>query len=340
MAHRLRALFLEPIAAYTQWAFVLVTALAFIFMPQLPPPSDWERNTADLARGLSIYANPSYVYPPWAIILLWPYRLMTATGSRILSVLTIGWLASRRRWSLREFFVIVISPFFLWTMTLSNADILVMVFPIILWEAVEGTRFQGVGRGMAMAILLVKPQGGVLPILYWLWTNRKAWRGLLLPLLIVALIVIPISLVGRPSLIVQFLDNVSRPSLVNQEFWRINNVSISQQAGWLVAVIVVPLGAALVIVLLRLQGRPWMETHTLSAMFLASMLLSPYASNQSVIVPLALVPSWQSLLVQYVIVFGGTALDIYRDFDPWWTLGIGLSALWLYRPAGLRDTSP
>ncbi len=69
-------------------------------------------------------------------------------------------------------------------------------------------------------------------------------------------------------------------------------------------------------------------THTL-----CRLLLSPYASNQSVIVSLALMPSGMSFALQYTVVLLGSALGICRDFDPWWTLLLGLCALWCYRAA-------
>ena len=61
------------------------------------------------------------------------------------------------------------------------------------------------------------------------------------------------------------------------------------------------------------------------------MLSSPYTSNQSVIVPFALVPSIPAVILQYAVIFIASALKIYRDYDPWWTLFLIVNALSWYR---------
>ncbi len=110
---------------------MVAVALLFLFMPQLPN-NDWQRNAADLPNGLALYDDPAYVYPPWALMLMFPYYLMTAAGSRVASVLLVGWLAQRRGWPLGQFLSIVLAPLFLWTMVLSSSDVLVLVLPIML----------------------------------------------------------------------------------------------------------------------------------------------------------------------------------------------------------------
>lgn len=65
-------------------------------------------------------------------------------------------------------------------------------------------------------------------------------------------------------------------------------------------------------------------------MFLLSMLLAPYASNQGLIVPLALVASWPAVAVQYVVSFALAAAGIYLENSAWWALLFGVSSLWLY----------
>jgi hypothetical protein len=68
-------------------------ALAFIFAPQYHY-NDWARNTEGLHDGLAVYENENAVYPPWGLILLWPYYLLTSPGSRVASVLVVAILAS------------------------------------------------------------------------------------------------------------------------------------------------------------------------------------------------------------------------------------------------------
>jgi hypothetical protein len=333
-----KSLFTTPIASYKHWGLIAVIALAFIFIPQLKP-NDWERNTAGLLNGLDIYADPGYVYPPWGPVLMWPYRLMSAPGSRVASVLVMGWLAQRRGWSLARFGAMIAGPFFLWTMVMSNVDVLALLLPVALWESAEDKRWQAVGRSIAIAVLLVKPQGGILIILYWLWVHREDWRELLVSLGIAVLIVVPISLVGKPPLFLQWLDNIQNPSQVNQNFWAINNVSLSDHLGPIPAVVIVSAALVGLAAFMRYRGKNWTRDHTYATLFLVPMLLGPYASNQSMIVPLALVPSWPAVIIQYVVAFTASYFEIYRVYSAWWALLFGLSALWLFVPQDQKKIS-
>ena len=103
-----RAIFTAPVASYRQWVVVGVVALLFVFMPQLPN-NDWQRNAADIPRGLALYQDPAYVYPPWALLFFFPYYLLTAAGVRVVTVLVIGLLAQRRGWSLGQFLSIALA---------------------------------------------------------------------------------------------------------------------------------------------------------------------------------------------------------------------------------------
>lgn len=332
MLSTFRKLFATPITTPQHWGVIVLVALAFIFAPQFDY-NDWERNTDGLTEGVNIYDNPNAVYPPWGLALLWPYYLLTSAGSRVVSVLVVGWLAARNKWSLLRFFMIVLSPFFIWTMLLSNIDLLALLLPVVLWEAVERTRWQTIGRGAALAILLIKPQGSFLLITYWLWTHRDRWRDLVIPVGLVLCIIVPTSLIGDPPLWSQWIDNLQHPSEDNQEFWDINNISLTDAVGPVLAVLVVGASIGGLYVLRRWRGQTWTQNYTYAALLLSAMLISPYTSNQSVIVPLAFVPSLPAVIIQYVTIFAGSALKIYRDYDPAWTLVLGLIALWLYRPA-------
>lgn len=336
MRRTLHRLFLTPIASRQHWGLILLIALSFVAVPQFDY-NDWERNTEGLFDGLHVYDNPNAVYPPWGLILLWPYYLLTSAGSRIASVLVVGWLAARNRWMVATFLTIVFSPFFIWTMVLSNIDVLALLLPVLLWESARDTRWQPIGWSASLALLVIKPQGSFLLILYWLWAERRGWRALIIPLVFVGLVTIPISLVGQPPLIVQWLDNLRHPSEDNQLFWDMNNVSMTEGLGVTLGVAVVMCSLGAFYWLKRRSGN-WTRNHTHAALLLASMLLSPYTSNQSVIVPLALVPSGASVALQYVIIFIGSALGIYRDFDSWWTLLMGLCALWLNRSSDLQES--
>src|SRR5262249_54200514 len=117
MSRLFRQTFNSPVKSWRQWGVIAIVALCFAFMPQLPY-NDWERNTNTLYKGVNIYQDPNYVYPPWGLLLLLPYRLITDAGARIASVLVIGGLAQHYGWRLRRFFAVIINPFFLWTMLL------------------------------------------------------------------------------------------------------------------------------------------------------------------------------------------------------------------------------
>lgn len=335
--YHLKQLFITPIASRQQFGVILTLATLYLFIPQMSPV-DWDLNTKDFwAAGLNVYADPSKVYPPWGLILMVPYYLMRAEGARLFSVLVIGWLSYRRRWSLAMFFAIVLSPFFLVTMSKSNMDILVLVFPVLLWETVQGTRWQTVGRGLALSILLLKPQGAILIWLYLLWTSREEWQGLIKPLLVVALFVIPISIIGSPPLILQWLNNLVNTTPQNAYYWSVNNISLSSYLSPLSAVVVLIILFALLLVAMRLKGKHWSNGHTIASLLLVSMFLSPYTSQQSFSSALAYIPSWGSFFVQSLVLIVSFRFFDYWDFIPLLILTIGLASLYFHQPRSTRD---
>jgi hypothetical protein len=330
-----RDFFFAPITSAKQWGLILVITIMFAFAPQVSP-NDWELNTNDLHAGTSIYENPSYVYPPWALILLWPYRLMTAAGSRVLSGLVVAWLTYRRGWSLSQFIVIILSPFFVFSMLFSNVDILALLFPVLLWESVQNLRWKPLIRGLAVAIMLLKPQGSILILAYWLWHERRNLREMIFTLSIAATFIMPVSLIGSPPLLLQWLDNLRHPSQANYERWLSNNVSLTDRIGFIPAALVIAVVFGGVFWFMRHRG--WSLNHTFATLFLAAMLLSPYVSNQSIIVPLAFLPSWPILALQYAVVIPSSH-TLYNQLDVWWTLLFAVGAIWFYRHSKLPITS-
>ncbi len=144
-----KKIFLTRPTGWIQFGIVFAVALVFIWMPQREP-IDWNLNLMGFWSNIpkTYIDNPNFVYPPWGLILLLPYYLIQAAGARILSVLTIGWLTYKREWPLLLFFAVVLSPYFLVTMAKSNMDILVIVFPVLLWEFSKGRRWEIIGRGI------------------------------------------------------------------------------------------------------------------------------------------------------------------------------------------------
>ncbi|MEP7293401.1 MAG: hypothetical protein ABI835_16575, partial [Chloroflexota bacterium] len=232
----LRAVFAAKIASYPQWIIIIVVALLFVLMPQLPN-NDWQRNAARLPLGLALYDDPAYVYPPWSLLLLFPHYLLGAAGTRLASVLLMGLLAQVKGWSLGQFLAVALAPLFLWTMVLSSGDILILVVPILLWE-IKG-RWQALPRSSALALLLLKPQVTFLLMLYWLWTLRRQPRQLLIILTVVVAIILPVSLIGSPPLLVQWVANLTNPVAANLDHWVYNNLSLTYRYGLPIALIVV-----------------------------------------------------------------------------------------------------
>jgi hypothetical protein len=181
-------------------------------------------------------------------------------------------------------------------------DILVIVFPIVLWQASEKKGWQWLGRGVALSLLLLKPQSAWLLWFFLIWQNRKTWKSLIAPLGIVALITVPISLLGSPPLFIQWLYNITNPSPQNQGYWLDNNVSLTNHLSLVISLLVVGLIATGIFWLYHRRGLVWHASQTTAVLMMVSMLISPYTSRQSVIAGLAFVPSSPSLVLQWLLV--------------------------------------
>jgi hypothetical protein len=332
MANTVKELFITPIDNYRKSFIILYVAVIFIFVPQ-DLPTDWDLNTvgfwSDIPRT---FKNPSFVYPPWGLILMLPYKFMRAEGVKFFSVLVVGWLAIRQKWSLLKFFAIVLSPYFLVTMFKSNMDIFVFVLPILLWEAAVGTRWQNIGRGSALSILLLKPQGAVFIWFYLIWNSREKWKELIIPFITVALVTIPVSLFGTPSLITQWLHNVTQPSEQNQLYWSSNNISLATRYTLPGAVLILISVSLILLLLVRLRKIVWSSNHTIASLLIMSMFLSPYASQQSISPALAFVPSWRAVVMSAAGLIWGSSDSRYFDILPLWVLILTVSSFLFFIP--------
>lgn len=314
-----------------QFLIILLVGVIFIWIPQ-KPLIDWDLYTKGFWSNIpqTYLSNRNFVSPPWGLILLLPYYLIHASGSRVLSVITIGWLAYKREWPFLHFFLVVLSPYFMVTMGKSNMDILVIILPVLLWEYSKGKKLEIIARGISLSVLLLKPQCTFLIAIFLLWTNRKEWKKGLAQLAIVALLVIPISLIGSPPLIFQWLNNIMHPSPQNQLFWSINNISLSAKFGFWIALEILFLTILILFLLVKARIISWTNDQTLASLILLSIFLLPYASQQSLSSGLAFIPSLPGFFVQWLVVRLAFMTIFYINNLSLITLSISLLSLIFY----------
>ena len=303
MLKSLQSIFLTPISSRYQKLIILLVAVLFIFLKE-NHPLDWDLNTVGFWSNFpDSYQNVNFVYPPWGLILMLPYKWMLPEGAKFFSVLVIGALVIHKRWSLSSFFAIVLSPYFVVTMTKSALDIMVMVFPIYLWEISAGKRWQIPARGLAISLSMIKPQAAMFIWLYFFWKERRNWKSFIWPLVITAMVIIPVSLVGSPPLFLQWIDNIRNPSTDNIYFWSMNNFSLTTKLTIFGSIGLLSIIGLLFFILSKKGIIRWGENLTIASLLYASMAVSPYTSQQSLSSALAFVPTWISVLLQLIHLF-------------------------------------
>jgi hypothetical protein len=323
---------------WMQFTLILIVSLAFIWMPQ-GTPSDWDLNIIGFWSNIpqTYLNNQNFVYPPWGLILLLPYYLLHAVGARVFSVLIIGWLTYKREWPLSLFFAIVLSPYFMATMSKSNMDILVILLPILIWEYLTGKRWEIIFRGICLSIMLIKPQCTLFIIFYLIWKNRKEWKKVIVYLAIVALFVIPISFIGSPPLLIQWLNNITHPSPQNQYYWSINNISLTAKFNFGIALGILTLIILVLFLLIKAKVISWKNDQTIFSLLLFSMYLLPYTSQQSLSSGLAFIPSWPGLFIQWLGIGLGFVTFGFNKNIALWTFSVSLLSLLFYSFLRRRD---
>ena len=331
MFKRTIELFQNPIQNQKQVFIIVISSLLFIFMPQLPP-SDWKLNTLGLFENfLGVYQNPNYVYPPWALIPLCGYRLIGPEGARILSVISIGLLCKQKQWSLFKFFTIILSPFFLATMTKSNIDILCYVLPVVLWEKFEQkSRFQFVIQLIAIYLLFIKPQGALLVVPFLFLIHKVSLKRILLLGFGLLILAIPVSFLSNPPLIIQWLNNVLSPSPQNRFYWSINNISFTSKSYAPYGMLIVVSLGVLIFGLVKKNVIRWSTNHWISSLLYLSMIVSPYTSQQSFSSALAYIPSFVSFVYQIIIILFFSFTEFYFDYLAFVILSIFVVSLTTY----------
>jgi hypothetical protein len=334
---RLEGLFFSPLRSPEQWLLVLLVSLLFVFAPIIG--DDWQLNTTGLENGLDLYRlNADYVYPPWALILLWPYRWLGAAMTRVMIGLFAGVWVWWMGHSLSRFFAIVISSYFVFTLGFSNIDLFVTALPIFLWYAGSRPPWDIPVRTTTLLMLSLKPQTGLVLAVVLMWHFRRQWRRFVLPIVSTTLIVGIPSVLGSPPLFVQWIDNLIDPSPINVARWQGNNVSLTAAVGFPAAMAITTAALATLFFAFRRSNRRLTRLHVYAVVLLVSVLLSPYASHQSLVGFVVLVPSWPAALIQYAAMGAFILLGTYQTAAGIWTLLFGILFLWLFRDAEVPES--
>jgi hypothetical protein len=145
---------------------------------------------------------------------------------------------------------------------------------------------------------------------------------------IAGLVTVPISLLGSPPLLLQWLENIRNPSEMNLSYWEANNISLTYDVGLFWAIIIVLLAFGGLYFLMRYFGKEWTINHNYMLLIMMSLLLSPYSSNQSVIAAMAFAPSALATILHYGLTYLGQAFGIYLLYVPFWVIAFSVVALW------------
>jgi len=175
--------------------------------------------------------------------------------------------------------------------------------PIYLWQISTGKRWQIPARGLAISLSMIKPQAAMFIWLYFFWKERKNWKSFIWPLVITVIIIVPISLVGNPPLVLQWIDNIRNPSTDNIYFWSMNNFSLTSGYTLLGAIGILSIIGGILNLLSRKKMILWSENLTIASLLYASMAVSPYTSQQSLSSAMAFAPSWFSFFLQTIHLF-------------------------------------
>ena len=332
LSEKFKFTFSLPVTSPFGLVLIGLIGVLIYFAPQVNP-NDWEINTSQLFNGLSIYTNGEFLYPPWSLLLLWPYRLIQSYGARLFALIVTAWLASSRGWSLGRLLSIVFNALFFYAIMFSNLDMLVLTFPVLLWEQSSKWKSPWFFWGVSVSLMLLKPQGMIFLLPYLIYQRRQQKRTLLYAFLLASLLIVPISLVGSPPLFIQWLRNIFAPTSANQYHFGTNNISLVSRVGWIWGPLIVAAVFYGVYALVKLKERKWTSNHMYASLLLASMLISPYTSSQSAIAGLVFVPSWWATILQYAVLalVIGTKLSENLALSPLWILLFGFISLWFYQ---------
>lgn len=257
----------QPLEHYK--LIILVIAVAFIFVPNVVDPNDYELNVEPLVMLNAVYDNPAYVYPPQALTLMSPFLLVNEAIIRVLTVLMVAWYGYSRMWTLMSFLVAVLNPIFVFAMLFANLDLFIVLLPVLLFK-----RAPIWGQALLLSVLMLKPQMGVLVALYFV-VQYKAWKAAFLgAAFTLAHFIIP-DPSGMP-IGLGWIDNIINPTDYNRGAWMMNAAGFR----WVIF-ITLPLAY-------YVSRQSWTEDKTIASLLIIALTLSPYASVQSVLVPIVI----------------------------------------------------
>lgn len=282
-----RSALTQAIRDFGPYRLIVIFAMSFgmLFVSQVSP-SDHELNIEPLITLNRLYDNPAYVYPPHALTLMMPFYILGAPLTRVLVVLFIAYFGHTRNWSLSRLLSIYLNPIFIYTTLFTTIDLFIVLIPVLFFE--RSNRWV---RGLLLASLMLKPQLGFFFAIYLVLTYRAWYAALFGAAFTLAHFAIP-DPNGTP-LLLGWVENVLSPTEYNAEVWAHNPVG----PRWLMFV-VFP-------ILFFLRRQAWTNDHTIAALLMINMTISPYASFQSVLVAVVMLTSLPLTIVHGALVIFG-----------------------------------
>ncbi len=271
------AVFARPLRQYK--LLILAVAILMLFIPQANP-NDHQVNVEPLVGLIRVYDNPAAVYPPHALTLMMPFIIIGAALTRVLSIVLIGIYGLQQDWPVGRFMAVILNPIFVYTILFSNIDVIIVLIPVLFFE-----RANIWVRALFLSMLMLKPQLGAFLALYYV-IHYRAWQAALIGVVFtVAHFVLP-----NPAgnlLVFEWIDNILHPTDANSVAWTNNPVG----PRWLVFV--------LFPIIYFVQRERWTQERTVASLLIFAMTISPYASFQSVVVPVSVLSGGLLTLVHW-----------------------------------------
>jgi len=251
---------------------LLVFLLGLIIFTLRPPDAvDWRETFSQIRFGRP-YDQPNFIGMPWTSILLAPFQLVPVPISLIfnaaVTLFMTAWLISRR--SGNAYSLLLIFTSFPFLSTIANGQ--------IEWLPMLGFIMQS---SMALPLLMIKPQSGILVILTWMTTKSKA---------------IEIFLIGLATLLLSWLlwGNWAVDLLTNIRYVKAQSFGLDD---WNVALFpfLIPVGLALIFYVWKYKPA---DQELLAA--LSTYCIVPYFGMYSLLIPFTLLCATHRRIAAFV----------------------------------------